>query len=510
MSKVPHRLDMQRINKSFGGIHVLRDVDFHLAPGEVVSLLGSNGAGKSTLMKILSGIYRLDSGEIEIDGNAVPLTNPAEAIAAGVRMLPQEISIIPEMTVAENISLPGIPTKGRSSRIDRPRMREIATALLGRLGFSDISPDDRVGRLSSARQRIVEVCRALHGGASILIMDEPTAALSNKEAEALFGIIRQLRNQGVSVVYISHYLSEVFAISDRIVVLRDGRNVGEFEPASATPEMVLAPMLGHAVGGLFEGEPGTPGDTLFAVEALSVKRQLTDISFEVRSGEVVGAFGLVGSGLEYLGGALFRGRPRLAAGRIAVAGKPYRQVSAIAGVHRGMGFVAGERKRQGVIGQMNVRENLTLPFLSRFMRGWVVSRRSETTYAESWIRRLGIRARGPEQSLRTLSGGNQQKVCIARWLTEGIRILILEEPTRGVDIGARRDIYRELRALARSGFAVLLISSDVDEIAGMSDRSFVLDKGRVAGRFPGGTPAGVLMAAAGGAGAKDSVSHDHA
>jgi ribose transport system ATP-binding protein len=510
MAEAPLRLNMRRISKSFAGVPVLRNVDFRLAPGEVVAILGSNGAGKSTLMKILGGIYRLDSGEIEIDGKPVSPASPTEAIAAGVRMLPQEISVMPEMTVAENISLPGIPTAGRPRRIDRRAMRETAAALLKRLGFPDIDPDGKVGALSAARQRIVEVCRALHGGAAILVMDEPTAALSSKEAETLFGIIRQLRAEGVSVVYISHYLSEVFAISDRIVVLRDGQNAGEFDPATATPATVLAPMLGQAVGDLFEGERGTPGEVLLDVEALAVPGRLSDVSFAVRSGEVVGAFGLVGSGLECLGGALFRGRPRLSGGRIAVAGEPYRPTAAEAAVRRGMGFVAGERKREGIVGGMTVRENLTLPFLGRFMSGIAISRRRETEYAAGWIRRLGIRTRGPEQALRTLSGGNQQKVCIARWLTEGIRVLILEEPTRGVDIGARRDIYRELRELARSGFAILLISSDVDEVAGISDRSFVLDKGRIAARFPAGTPASALMAAAGGALPQDGSPHDRA
>jgi ribose transport system ATP-binding protein len=301
------------------------------------------------------------------------------------------------------------------------------------------------------------------------------------------------------VVYISHYLSEVFAIADRIEVLRDGRNAGSFLPAQAKPEQVLVAMLGEAVGNLYEGAPGRAGDVMLAVERLSVPGHFTDVSLDVRCGEIVGVFGLVGSGIEALGRSLFAASPRRRGGTVRVAGQPHDH-GARGSVASGIGFVAGERKKEGIVGDLTVRENLTLPFLGRYSgaAGWM-SRRREAAHARSWIERLGIRTRGPEQEIRTLSGGNQQKVCIARWLTEGVRLLILEEPTRGVDVGARRDIYRELRLLAAQGYAILMISSDVEEVAGLADRSFVFDRGRVAGQFAAGTTSGNLMAAAGGA-----------
>ena len=497
MAPLP-RLRMQGIGKSFGGVPVLTDVSLTVAPGEVVALLGSNGAGKSTLMKILTGLYSREAGTVEIDGAPPPLSTPAEAVAAGVKLLPQEISVMPDMTVAENICLGDLPTKRRFgfTAVDDGAMRARARALLDQLGFQAIGADAPVKGLSVAEQRIVEIARALAGQARILVMDEPTAALTEQEAKLIFRIIRRLKDQSVGVVYISHYLSEVFEISDRIVVLRDGRNAGEWRTAEATQEAVLSAMLGNAVGDLYSAARiGTRGDEILAVEGVSLPGRLDGVSFSIRAGEIFGVFGLVGSGVESLGRALYGVFGPLPGGTVRLGGAAFRPRDPMEAKAAGVGFVAADRKREGIIADLSLRENMALPFQSRFAEGLFVSRRAETAHADNWIRELGIRTQGAEQLVRKLSGGNQQKVCLARWLVDGVKLLILEEPTRGVDVGARKEIYGKLRQLADRGFAVLVLSSDVEEVAGLADRSIVLDRGRVAGRFERGAAPARLMAA---------------
>jgi ribose transport system ATP-binding protein len=493
------RLEMRGIGKSFGGVPVLTAVDLVAAPGEVVALLGANGAGKSTLVKILTGVHGRDAGTVAVDGTPVAFADPRAAAAAGVRLLPQEISVMPEMTVAENILLADLPMRRGPgfAVVDRAGMRARARELLEPLGFGAIAPDRLVKTLSVAEQRIVEIARALAGRARILVMDEPTAALTEQEAKLIFAIIRRLTAQSVTVIYISHYLNEVFAISDRIVVLRDGANAGSFPTAAAARADVLAAMLGRAAGDLFDhaAQDGAAGGEVLRVDGLSLPDRLSEVSFSLRSGEILGVFGLIGSGIETLGRALYGALGPAAKGAVRIAGTPYRPFSPRAGKAAGIGFVAADRKKEGIIGDLTVRENMVAPFVERYARGPFVARAAEVAQTRHWIEALGIRARGPEQKMRTLSGGNQQKVCVARWLVEGISLLILEEPTRGVDVGARREIYAALRRLADRGLAVLVLSSDVEEIAGLCDRSLVLDRGRIIARFAGGTPPAALMAA---------------
>jgi ribose transport system ATP-binding protein len=493
------RLEMRGIGKSFGGVAVLSAVDLAVAPGEVMALLGSNGAGKSTLVKILTGVYTRDAGTVAVDGQEMAFADPRAAVAAGVRLLPQEISVMPDMTVAENISLGDLPMKrGFGFRtVDDAAMVARARELLDQLGFGAIDPGQPVKRLSVAEQRIVEIARALDGNARILVMDEPTAALTEQEAKLIFRIIRRLKEQAVAVIYISHYLKEVFEISDRVAVLRDGRNAGLFVTATASHEEVLAAMLGGVAGDLYDIAPAAEaaGPEALAVEDFGVDGRLAGVSFSVRRGEIFGVFGLIGSGIETLGRALYGALGSITTGTVALAGAPYHPRSAAAGKSAGIGFVAADRKKEGIIAELTVRENMVAPFLDRYTQGPFVSRSRETAQARHWIDGLGIRTRGPEQKIRTLSGGNQQKVCVSRWLVDGVSLLILEEPTRGVDVGARREIYLELRALADRGLAVLVLSSDVEEIAGISDRSMVLDRGGVVGRFERGASPEDLMAA---------------
>ncbi len=494
----PPRLEMRGIGKSFGGVAVLSDVELTVAPGEVLALLGSNGAGKSTLVKILTGVYTRDAGTVQVDGETSVFPTPRAAVTAGVRLLPQEISVMGDMTVAENISLADLPVRRGPgfAMVDDRTMREQSRALLDQLGFSSIDPDALVKRLSVAEQRIVEIARALAGQARVLVMDEPTAALTEQEAEMIFRIIRRLKEQQVAVIYISHYLNEVFEISDRIAVLRDGQNAGTFDTASASRGEVLAAMLGRVADDLYDIKgSGETGDEVLTVSGLTVPGKLDGVDFSVRGGEIVGVFGLIGSGIETLGRAIYGALGPATGGTIHVTGSAYRPESAGKGKARGIGFVAADRKHEGIIGDLTVRENMVVPFQHRYVHGLFVSQSAETEQAKRWIDLLGIRTRGPEQVMRTLSGGNQQKVCVSRWLVDSVKLLILEEPTRGVDVGARREIYLELRALADRGLAVLVVSSDVEEVAGIGDRSIVLDRGQVVGRFDKGTPPATLMAA---------------
>ena len=490
----PARLTMTGIAKSFGGVPVLTDVDFHLGTGEVVALLGANGAGKSTLMKILTGVYARDRGAVLIDGQPADMPDPRAAAALGIRFLPQEISVMADMTVAENICLPILSRLG--PRVDRRAMAATAAQVLADLGFPGIDPAAPVGRLAVAEQRIVEIARALAAEARILVMDEPTAALSERDAEQIFAALVRIKARGTSVVYISHYLSEVFRIADRIEVLRDGHNAGSFVPSETTIDAVLAAMLGRSGGHLFDRRPPPPeGAPVLTVRRLAWRDSLHDIDLDLRPGEILGVFGLVGSGVEHLGRVLFgaaQGRPR---GSIMLRGQPYTPTTPADAKAAGLALVTAERKTDGILADLSVAQNIAAAFWPDHRRGPFASATAERAHAAGWITKLGIRTPSPDQPVRLLSGGNQQKVCVARWLHPSVRVLILEEPTRGVDMGARRDLYAQLDGMAAQGLALLVLSSDAEEIAGLSHRALVMDRGRIARHFDEGADVPALMAA---------------
>ena len=488
------RLEMSGIWKSFGGVPVLKGVNLSLDEGEVLALLGQNGAGKSTLIKILCGEYTRDDGVVYIDGKETVFNTPFEAIDKGVRMLPQEISVIPEMSVVENIFIGQLPLRRQFGlpQLDTKRMREEARELLSQLGL-DVDPRLLVKDLSVPEQRVVEIARALAGRARVLVMDEPSASLTNQEVARLFEVIDRLRTRGVSVIYISHYLSEVFEISDHIVVLRDGEKTGEYRTRDASHADVVLAMVGNAVDDLYPKEQTPHGETLLEVERLNVEGILHDVSFELKKGEILGVFGLIGSGIGTLGKALFGAAGKTARGKVRFKGQPFSMDTTMQAKALGIGYIAAERKAEGIVPDMTVRENMTLAFLERYTTFGNVSRLAEDEYVDRWMKGLSIKARGTGQKLRYLSGGNQQKVCIARWLVEGVDLLIMDEPTRGVDVGARKEIYAELKTLASRGMAILLVSTDAEEIEGMCDRSIVLNRGVLVGEYRRGVDAKELL-----------------
>jgi ribose transport system ATP-binding protein len=424
----------------------------------------------------------------------VDLADPRAAAACGIRFLPHEISVMPDMTVSENICLPVLARIG--PRIDRPAMAARSAGLLAELGFPDLDPEAYVGQLAVAEQRIVEIARALAGEARILVMDEPTAALSEHDAEQIFAALLRIKERGTSVVYISHYLREVFRIADRVEVLRDGRNAGSFVRQETDIDSVLAAMLGRNAETLFAARRQAPdAGPVLEVRSLGWRDKLEDISFGLRPGEILGVFGLVGSGVEHLGRVLFGASGGRLGGEIHIDGKPYHPTTPAAGKAAGLGLVTADRKTDGILGDLSVAQNIAAAFWTDLRRGPFASTRAERAHAKDWIARLGIRTPSPDQPIRLLSGGNQQKACVARWLHPSVRVLILEEPTRGVDMGARRDLYAQLDAMAAQGLALLVLSSDAEEVAGLSHRCLVMDRGRVAQRFDGGADVAALMAA---------------
>lgn len=492
---------MRGIRKSFAGVTVLHGVDLTLNAGETLALLGGNGAGKSTLIKILNGDYTKDAGEITIDGSIRDFRSPADAEEAGVRVIYQELNYAPDLTVAENVMLGNLPTRrGAVGRfiVDWPAVHRRAAELLTDLE-ADVSTDSLMRDLSVGKQQIVEIAKALSREARVLVMDEPTAALTPREVRLLFATIERLRKRGVGVVFISHRLDEVEEIAQRVLVLRDGRVAGEAVMADCSRAEIVRMMVGRDLETIYPSRNDTEGAPALQLSALSRRRAFEDVNMTVRAGEIVGLFGLLGAGHEELVRAVFGAEPA-DAGSVSVAGRPVRLSSPQDARNAGIGFVPQDRKTDGLFGSMAVADNITVANWSALAPGGVFRGSDEAEHAETWIKRLGIVVRsGPRQQVGTLSGGNQQKVVLGRWLEAGTRVLLLAEPTRGVDIGARSDIYRVLEGLREQGLAIVLVSSDIEEVIAMSDRVIVFRSGRIAKEFAreAATQVAVLSAAAG-------------
>ncbi|WIV54178.1 sugar ABC transporter ATP-binding protein [Amycolatopsis nalaikhensis] len=472
-------LSVRGIVKTFPGVRALDGVDLDVEPGEVHCLLGQNGAGKSTLIKVLAGAHQPDAGELTWNGEPVTLGSPVDALRLGIATMYQELDLVPGLSVADNIFLGHERARFGFTRISQAR--DEAARLMARLGHPDIRPSTEVGKLSAAGQQLVSMARALAHDARLLVMDEPTAALAGEEVDNLFRIVGELTADGVSVVYISHRLEELRRIGHRVTVLKDGRTVGTGLDARTTPTAdLVALMAGRKVETVFgpRHDGHARATTVLEVDRLARDGEFEDVSFSVRAGEVVGIAGLVGSGRSELLETIFGAR-KADRGTVTVAGKPLRPGSVLAAVKAGVGLAPEERKSQGLLLDLPVVHNVTLASLDRYAKLGFRERAKELDDAGESLRRLDLRPADPRRIVRTLSGGNQQKAVLARWLVRGCEVLLLDEPTRGVDVGARAELYRLIDELAASGVAIVLVSSEIPEVLGLSDRVLVLREGRV-------------------------------
>jgi ribose transport system ATP-binding protein len=472
-------LQMHEIRKTFPGVVALDGVDFQLRRGEVHILLGENGAGKSTLMKILSGAYQMTAGRITLDGAEVEIKNPAHAQGLGISTIYQEFNLVPHLSVGENIFLGREPL--RLGLIDRRAVNRQAAEVLARLGLK-LDPRRPVRGLRVAEQQMVEVAKALSLDARVLIMDEPTAALAEHEIKELFAAIRGLKEKGVSIVYISHRMEELFEIGDRVTVLRDGRSVGTFDVKETNKFELIRLMVNRDLTELFPKEHAARGEEALRVEGLTTRGGLRGVSFTLHKGEVLGIAGLLGAGRTELARAIF-GLDKLESGTVRIKGEVRRIGSPRAAINYGLGFLTEDRKAQGLVLPLSVKDNLCLPSVDKFTSFGFVDAKRERRAAERYVKELRIRTPGLDQKVVYLSGGNQQKVVLSKWLCSEAAVFIFDEPTRGVDVGAKAEIYQLMNRLAASGVAIIMISSELPEILGMSDRILVMRAGMVACEF---------------------------
>lgn len=473
-------LRMAGIRKQYPGVLALDDVSFELRAGEVHALVGENGAGKSTLMKILAGAEQPDAGSIVLDGVPLTLHNPIEGMAAGVSIIYQEFNLVPSMSVEENIFLGREPVYG-PGLVNWREMRRRATELLASLQ-APIDPAAMLETLSVAQQQMVEIAKAVSVDARVIAMDEPTATLTDHEIEHLFDLIRRLRADGKGIIYISHRLDEIDLIADRVTVLRDGKFVSCDDKAKLDRAEIIKRMVGRELTSQFPPRAAAIGEVRLRVDGLTRYGVIADVGFQVRAGEVVGLAGLVGAGRTEVARAIFGADP-LDAGQVTIDGQPVRIRHPRDAVRAGIGLVTEDRKSQGLVLDMVIRENTTLANLDAVSSAGVIRRGAEVAAADEYVRSLDIRTPSIEQAARNLSGGNQQKVVLAKWLFTAAKILIFDEPTRGIDVGAKHEIYELMNRLAERGVAILMISSELEEILGMSDRVLVMHEGRLAGEL---------------------------
>ena len=480
MPEIEHRVEMSHIHKSFDGVVALHDVNFSVKPGEIHALVGENGAGKSTLIRILSGALQPDKGEIKLKGKKVDITKPNDGLKNGISVIYQEFALFQHLTVAENIFI----DEFRENRgfIDWKSIKRRAQEFLNEVGFGNINVNARVRDLSIAYQQVVEICKALTRNASVLVLDEPTAVLTNKEVERLFELIENLKNKGVSIVYISHRLDEIFRISDRITVLKDGRYVDTVETSSTDAGQLVNLMIGRDLKTYFPERTSKMGKTVLSAEHIRAGMAVKDISFNVREGEVLGLSGLVGAGRTEAMRAIL-GVDKLDSGKVVLNGKEIKIKSPQHAYQLGIGFLPEDRKTQGVLLKMPILYNITISCLGNFCKmGWI-NRKQETQYANKLSQELAIKAASLNNKVASLSGGNQQKVAIAKLLASNCKVLILDEPTRGVDVGAKIEIFKIINSMVEKKNAVIIISSEMTEIIGLCDRAIVIREGRSVGEL---------------------------
>ena len=473
-------ISLEHAEKSFGAVHALADGDIELYGGEVHGLVGENGAGKSTLVKILAGVHRPDSGRLVLDGEEAIFDNATQSQTAGIAIIFQEPTLFPDLTVAENIFV-GVQPLKRFRRIDGRRMRREAATLFEQLGVR-LDPDRLARGLSIADQQLVEIAKALTTNARVIVMDEPTAALATNEVQRLFRIVETLRARGNAVLFVSHRLEEIFEICQRVTVMRDGRHVWTKSIEELTVPSVIRAMVGRDMDALFPKLPTEPGRVVLEIQRLTREGDFTDVSFVVRSGEIVALAGLVGAGRTEVARAIF-GIDRWDAGSVEIEGRRLPPGSPSAAMAAGIGLVPEDRRQQGLVMDFSIERNIALASLDSVRRGGMIFRGAERTFARDWALRLQLKYARLSNPVWTLSGGNQQKTVLAKWLGRKPKLLIVDEPTRGIDVGTKAEVHRLLSELAAQGVAVLMISSELPEVLGMADRIIVLFEGRVMREF---------------------------
>ncbi|KLV23675.1 sugar ABC transporter ATP-binding protein [Bacillus altitudinis] len=473
-------IEMHNIHKAFGKNTVLSGVSFDLVTGEVHALMGENGAGKSTLMNLLTGLYSLDQGTIQIDGKETAFKNPKEAEQHGIAFIHQELNIWPDMTVLENLFI-GKEIYTKLGLLDTKKMKTLAQTQLDRLSVN-LSLEQEAGSCSVGQKQMIEIAKALMTDAKVIIMDEPTAALTEREIEKLFQVIESLKKEGVSIVYISHRMEEIFAICDRITIMRDGKTVDTKPIPETNFHEVVKKMVGRELTDRYPERTPSTGDIVLEVKQATRKGQFQDISFSVKAGEIVGVAGLMGAGRTEMMRSLF-GLDPLDQGEIWVHGKKAVIKKPSDAVKLGIGFITEDRKDEGLMLDASIRENIGLPNLDSFSPKGLIDKKNEQDFVDLLIKRLTIKTASSEISARSLSGGNQQKVVIAKWIGIQPKVLILDEPTRGVDVGAKREIYQLMNELTDRGVAILMVSSELPEVLGMSDRVLVIHEGTISGEL---------------------------
>jgi len=473
-----HVLELSDISKSFPGVNVLNGVNFALRAGEIHALLGENGAGKSTLVNLIGGVFPPDAGEIRIMGRPVHLKGPHDSIRNGISIIHQELSLVPDLSVAENIFLGRFP----DGWVNWRKLHRQAEEILERIGLS-IHPGTPVRYLSTGKQQLVEIARAIAFHPRILIMDEPTSALTEYEVQTLFGIIRRLSSEGLAVIYITHHMDEVWELSHKVTVLRDGRVIFTKDIEECTPHDIAEAMLGHKLAGERKRRLMT-GDTVLEVRNLSAKGRFRDVNIRIAGGEIVGIAGQLGAGKTELIRAIYGADP-FDAGEIIVAGETVKFGSPRDSILRGMYMVPENRKSGGLVLDMNVGENMTLPYLDKISRLGFLSQKKQHEIVDSYIRKLNIKTTGADKKIRYLSGGNQQKVILSRWIGMNPRILLLDQPTRGIDIGSKEEIYEIMHQLAESGVGILFVATETHELLRVCDRIYVMRDGMIVREFHG-------------------------
>ena len=470
---------MQNISKGFPGVKALDEVNIEVFEGEVIALAGENGAGKSTLMKILGGVYQPDSGEILVDGSSVSIRNVNDSAKYGIGFVHQELNVLDNLTVAENVFL-GREPKKFGFLVDRKKLNDDAAIYLRRLGL-EISPKLPLDELSIAEQQMVEIAKALSLNAKILILDEPTSSLTLTETEMLLSVIKELRNQGVSIIYISHRLGEIKEIADRVMTLRDGKNAGVLKKDEINHDAIVKQMVGRDIVRFNRPQNEIEQSTMFEVENLRTTRYPNkSVSFKINKGEVVGFAGLVGAGRSEAAQSIFGVDPNLS-GKISIEGKPTKISNSNDAIKNGIFLVPEDRRNTGLILDFAIRENITLASLEKFTKTGLISKKAENIVSKEMCQKLNVKTPSVDTNVGNLSGGNQQKVVLAKWLSLDPKLLIFDEPTRGIDVGAKSEIYQLMRDLAQKGVAIMMISSDMEEILGESDRIAVMHEGSITG-----------------------------